>query len=84
MRTKVLILGQGLCGTWLSYFLEQAGISYIVLDKTPGITSSRVASGVINPVTGRRLHKTWMAEQLLKAGLPADSESRFRGSRADS
>lgn len=65
MRTKVLILGQGLCGTWLSYFLEQAGTSYIVLDKVPGITSSRVASGVINPVTGRRLQKTWMAEQLL-------------------
>jgi len=65
METQVVILGQGLCGTWLSYFLQQANIPFLVIDQPQAFQSSRVASGVINPVTGRKLHKTWMAETLL-------------------
>lgn len=65
MQTRFLIIGQGLCGSWLSYFLEQAGEDFIVLDAGEKQTSSRIASGVINPVTGRKLNKTWLAETLL-------------------
>jgi len=65
MKTRFLIVGQGLCGTWLSFFLDQAGEDFQVIDPGEKNASSRIASGVINPVTGRRLHKTWMAETLL-------------------
>ena len=65
METAVLIIGQGLCGTWLSYWLQQLGISFLVLDEAKPNSATRVASGVINPVTGRRMAKTWLAEELI-------------------
>jgi glycine/D-amino acid oxidase-like deaminating enzyme len=65
MQTSVIIVGQGLCGTWLSYWLQQAGIDHLVIDEDRANTSTRVASGVINPVTGRRMSTTWMADELL-------------------
>jgi glycine/D-amino acid oxidase-like deaminating enzyme len=59
------LVGQGICGTWLSYYFEQYGIDYILYDQHQRNSASRVASGVINPVTGRRIVKTWMIDTLL-------------------
>ena len=33
MQVDVLIVGQGICGTFLSRELERAGFSYIVIDE---------------------------------------------------
>lgn len=63
--TNFLIIGQGLCGTWLSYELTKAGASCIVIDELIKNSSTNIASGIINPVTGRRMAKTWMVETLL-------------------
>lgn len=71
MQTSVLIVGQGLCGTWLSYYLQQAGISFLVIDDHKNNTSSKIASGIINPVTGRRLVKTWMIDEVLPFAVNA-------------
>jgi glycine/D-amino acid oxidase-like deaminating enzyme len=65
MTIDYLLIGQGLCGTFLSYELEKAGRSFIVIDEANPLSASRVASGIINPVTGRRIVKTWMIDQLL-------------------
>src|ERR1700761_6929324 len=65
MQVDVLIIGQGICGTFLSRELEKAGKSFIVIDELDPAAASRVASGVINPVTGRRIVKTWMIDELL-------------------
>jgi glycine/D-amino acid oxidase-like deaminating enzyme len=65
MQTDVLIIGQGICGTFLSRELERAGLSYVVIDEERGSAASRVAAGLINPVTGRRIVKTWMIDELL-------------------
>jgi glycine/D-amino acid oxidase-like deaminating enzyme len=65
VQTDTLIIGQGLCGTWLSYWLEQAGHNFIIIDEDRPMSSSRIASGVVNPVTGRALAETWMAQFLL-------------------
>jgi glycine/D-amino acid oxidase-like deaminating enzyme len=65
MQTDVLVVGQGLCGTWLSYWLQQAGVDFVVIDEEKPYTSTRVASGVINPVTGRRMSRTWLVDTLL-------------------
>jgi glycine/D-amino acid oxidase-like deaminating enzyme len=64
-ETDVLIVGQGLAGTWLSWWLEKAGISYTIIDDPATASASRFAAGLINPVTGRRLVKTWMIEELM-------------------
>lgn len=63
--TDYLIIGQGISGTFLSHYLIEAGKSVIVLDKYKPDTASRVASGVINPVTGRRIVPTWMIDTLM-------------------
>lgn len=65
MQTGTLIIGQGLCGTWLSFWLQQAKAGFMVIDEAAVNGATRVASGIINPVTGRRMVKTWMADELL-------------------
>lgn len=64
-KVKYIIVGQGLVGTWMSYHLEQAGISYKVINDPNIKSATSVASGVINPVTGRRIVQTWMIETIL-------------------
>jgi glycine/D-amino acid oxidase-like deaminating enzyme len=64
-QTECLIIGRGLCGVFLSFQLEEAGVSHLVIDDNRHHTASRSAAGLINPVTGRRLVTTWMIDQLL-------------------
>lgn len=64
MQTRFLIIGQGIAGTWLSYYLQQAGADFLVLDEVDPLSSSRLAAGIINPVTGRRHVSAWMVEEL--------------------
>jgi len=65
MKKDVLVIGQGICGTFLTWWLEQKGLSFIVIDQERPSTASRSAAGLINPVTGRRIVKTWMIDELL-------------------
>ena len=65
MQVDYLIVGQGICGTFLSYFLLQGNKSFIVIDKNEAITPSKVSAGIINPVTGRRMVKVWMVEEVI-------------------
>ncbi len=60
-----IIVGQGIAGSMLAWFLHKAGKTLLVIDDNKSITPSRITSGVINPVTGRRLVKTWLADELL-------------------
>src|ERR1017187_1608872 len=62
---EVLIIGQGLAGTWLSWWLYQAGLSFKIIDQSNPDGASRRAAGLINPVTGRRMVTTWMIDELL-------------------
>jgi glycine/D-amino acid oxidase-like deaminating enzyme len=62
---EVLIVGQGLAGSLLAYFLEKAGLSFHVIDNDGQHSASRKAAGLINPVTGRNFVKTWKADALL-------------------
>ena len=65
MQIDYLIIGQGVSGTFLSYFLMKEGAKVLVYDDAKPRTASRVASGVINPVTGRRVVKTWMIDDIM-------------------
>ncbi len=70
-QTEVLIVGQGICGTFLSLELERAGISHLVIDERRPFSASRAAAGLINPVTGRRIVTTWMIDELLPFAVEA-------------
>jgi len=74
MQVDYLIIGQGICGTMLSYYLQQAGKTVLVIDEARPFTASKVASGVINPVTGRRIVRTWMIEELMPFAVQAYTE----------
>ena len=65
MHVDFLIIGQGIAGTFFSYYLEKEGSSFIVIDEYNDSTPSRVAAGIINPVTGRRFVRSWMIDELL-------------------
>jgi glycine/D-amino acid oxidase-like deaminating enzyme len=64
MEIDFLIIGQGLAGTTLAYRLEQEGQRVILFDQPENNKSSRVAAGLYNPVTGRKMVKSWKAELL--------------------
>src|SRR5258708_22116956 len=64
-QVDILIIGQGICGTFLSLELERAGLSHLIIDEVRPFAASRVAAGLINPVAGRRLVTTWMSAALL-------------------
>jgi glycine/D-amino acid oxidase-like deaminating enzyme len=65
MQFDYIVVGQGLSGTWLSYYLQKANQSFLVIDESNASSASKVASGIINPVTGRRIVKTWMIDELM-------------------
>ncbi len=62
-----IIVGQGLAGTCLAWELLALGASVRVIDREAAVTSSRIAAGLITPVTGQRLVKTWRFEELRDA-----------------
>jgi len=66
---RTLIVGQGICGTLLSWELYRAGKPFRVVDDAAPFASGRVASGLINPVTGMRLAKAWNIDELLPAAI---------------
>ncbi|MHA8062435.1 NAD(P)/FAD-dependent oxidoreductase [Aquirufa aurantiipilula] len=61
----VLIVGQGLAGTILAHTLDQADVTFHILDAPKNyFTSSFAAGGIFNPVTGRKLEKSWLVDEL--------------------
>ena len=58
------IIGQGLAGSILAYFLIKEGQNVQIFDNPDIPSSSKVAAGIYNPVTGKRLVKTWLADDI--------------------
>lgn len=59
-----LIIGQGIAGSLFAHFLLKRGKSIRIVDQLNPNSSSRVAAGIFNPITGRRFVKTWMADEI--------------------
>lgn len=74
MQVDYLIIGQGISGTWLSYYLQKTNKTFLVFDNNQLNSASRIAAGMISPVTGRRIVKTWMIDELLAFIVPAYEE----------
>lgn len=64
-HVEFLIIGQGIAGTMVAQTLEKAGKSFLIIEDDHTTSSSIVAAGTINPVTGRKYVKTWMADTIL-------------------
>ncbi|MEP1778524.1 MAG: FAD-dependent oxidoreductase [Reichenbachiella sp.] len=59
-----LIIGHGLAGAIISQRLLERGQKIMVLDQPDSNHSSVVAAGLFNPITGRKMFKTWNADSL--------------------
>jgi hypothetical protein len=65
-ETHVIVVGQGIAGTLLSWFLHTMKIPFLVINNdTHKGTSLSVETGIINPVTGRRYVETWNIDSIL-------------------
>lgn len=51
----ILILGQGLAGTLLAWHLHWLGCRVLLLDREQPVTSSKIAAGIVTPITGKRV-----------------------------
>jgi glycine/D-amino acid oxidase-like deaminating enzyme len=74
MHLDYIIVGQGISGTFLSYYLQQENKSFLVIDNNFKSAASRIAAGIINPVTGRRMVTVWMADEVLPFAKNAYNE----------
>jgi len=59
MSPRILIIGQGLAGTALAWRLWERGVPFLIVDRDEPLTSSKVAAGLITPITGMRLTVSW-------------------------
>lgn len=60
-----LIIGQGLAGTTLAHVLRERKQSFHIADRIDHNSSTKVAAGLINPITGRRYVKSWMVDTFI-------------------
>ena len=60
-----LIIGQGIAGTLLAEELLANQQSVFIIDKYHPNSSSNIATGIVNPITGRKLVKSFMIDELL-------------------
>lgn len=59
-----IIVGQGLAGSAVALQLLKLNKRILVVDKFSKNTSSRVAAGLFNPITGKKSLKTWSADKI--------------------
>lgn len=67
MERDYIIVGQGLAGSVLALTLMQQGAKVMVVNKTNPDSSSMVAAGIFNPITGKEMKRTWQADKLFPA-----------------
>lgn len=79
---KILIIGQGIAGTSLAWELERLGADFLIVDRPLGETASRVAAGLVNPLTGRAFRPGWRQDECLPAAerFYLDTEQKLGGS----
>jgi glycine/D-amino acid oxidase-like deaminating enzyme len=75
MKYDFIIVGQGIAGSLLAFFLSKEEKSFFIIDKFNSSSSSNVAAGIIHPVTGKRIVKTWMADEVIPFAQQTYSES---------
>ena len=64
MTIDFLIVGQGVAGSVLAWTLDRLGCSVLLADDPALPSASGVAAGIVNPLTGRKLVRTWRADEL--------------------
>ena len=67
---EYVIIGQGIAGSCVAWELWRRRKSFLLLDAGETATTSRVAAGLITPVTGQRLVPSWRFHEFRDCALP--------------
>jgi len=62
--SKLTIVGGGLAGCSLGWYLKNKGYDFKIIDPSEEVTSTLIAAGIINPITGPSLTKSPRLEEL--------------------
>lgn len=63
-KLDFILVGQGLAGSCLALRLLTQGKRIMVFDEPLQNRSSAIAAGLFNPITGKLMTRTWMADKL--------------------
>ena len=66
MQVDFLIIGQGLAGSTLAVELLKRRKSILVVDRQDGGGSTRVAAGLVTPLTGKGMNPGWRQQECLQ------------------
>lgn len=66
---RLLIIGQGLAGSVLTLYAIRGGHTVTLADPNSLSTASKMSGGVMNPITGKRLSKSWNWELFLAQAI---------------
>lgn len=66
-EVDILVVGQGLAGSALALTARFGGFDCVIADPAPvsGLRASRVAAGLITPLTGKKINPGWRIEEWL-------------------
>ncbi|MFC5411676.1 NAD(P)/FAD-dependent oxidoreductase [Larkinella bovis] len=64
MNADYLIVGQGIAGSVLAWTLDQRGKKVVLVNASQRPSASMAAAGIFNPLTGKKLVRTWKADVL--------------------
>lgn len=67
--TDFVVVGQGIAGATVAWQFHRRGLRVLVVDRGAGPSASRVAAGLITPVTGKRLARSWRLDEVFPAAL---------------
>ena len=76
MQRDVLIVGFGLAGWALTEALKKQDTSFVVFD-TSKLSSSRVATGIYNPVVLKRFRAIWKASDIMDHSIPFYMQPKY-------
>lgn len=62
---KVLIIGQGLAGSFLGFSLLERNVEVVIADNDHPLAASKVAGGMWNPASFKRLTSSWNVQEFL-------------------
>ena len=67
--SRVLIVGAGLAGVHLAWALRERSLPFDIISHDFGRPAWRASAGIINPITGKRVVKSWNIDTLLPAAV---------------
>ncbi len=63
-KVDYIIIGQGLAGSAVALHLLNMGKRMVVFDAYFKNSASQIAAGLFNPITGKNMVKTWLADEM--------------------